>query len=233
MDIYEGDTGKFLGRIRQIGHTYTVLGDMNEHQVAIGETTFSGRTELQDPTGVIDYGSLMLLGLQRGRTARQAIEVMGALVAEYGYYSTGETFSVSDPNEVWIMEIIGKGPGNTGAVWVARRIPDGYVSAHANQSRIRQFPLNDPKNCLYAQGRDLLRAREGVVQGPGRGLQLRRHLRPGHLRRAALLRGAGLVHVPPGGPLPQAFPSTTPRGWMGRGPCRSGSSRTASSPSTT
>ena len=165
QDIYEGDTGKFLGRIRQIPHTYTVLGDMNEHQVAIGETTFTGRTELQDPTAVIDYGSLMLLGLQRGRTARQAIEVMGALVAEYGYYSTGETFSVSDPSEVWIMEIIGKGPGNTGAVWVARRIPDGYVSAHANQSRIRQFPLNDPKNCLYAKDVISFARKKGWFQG--------------------------------------------------------------------
>jgi len=164
-DIYELDTGKFLGRIKQIEHSYTVLGDMNEHQVAIGETTFTGRTELQDPTGVIDYGSLMLLGLQRGRTARQAIEVMGALVAEYGYYSTGETFSVSDPNEVWIMEIIGKGPGNTGAAWVARRIPDGYVSAHANQSRIRQFPLNDPKNCLYAKDVITFARKKGWFQG--------------------------------------------------------------------
>ena len=151
VEIYDGDSGKFLGKIRQAPHTFGVVGEMNEHQVAVGETTFTGREELQDPTGIIDYTSLMLLGLQRGRTAREAIQVMGALVAEYGYASTGETFSVSDPSEVWIMEIIGKGPGNTGAVWVARRIPDGYISAHANQSRIRQFPLNDPQNCLYAK----------------------------------------------------------------------------------
>ncbi len=150
LDIYEWDSGKFLGRIKQAPHTYAVIGDMNEHQVAVGETTFTGRPELQDPTGVIDYGSLMLLGLQRGRTARQAIETMGALVAEYGYASTGESISVSDPTEVWIFEIIGKGPGNKGALWVARRIPDGYVSGHANQSRIRQFPLKDPQSTLYA-----------------------------------------------------------------------------------
>lgn len=149
-EIYDGDSGKFLGRIKEVPHTYAVVGLMNEHQVAMGETTYGGRAELQDPTGVIDYNTLMLLGLQRGRTAREAIQIMSALVAEYGYYSSGESISVSDPREAWIFEIIGKGPGVTGALWVARRIPDGYVSAHANQARIRQFPLNDPQNCLYA-----------------------------------------------------------------------------------
>ncbi len=149
-DIYDGDSGKFLGRIKEVPHTYAVVGLMNEHQVAMGETTFGGRAELRDPTGVIDYNSLMLLGLQRAKTAREAIQIMGALVAEYGYYSEGESISVSDPREAWIFEIIGKGPGVTGALWVARRIPDGYVSAHANQARIRQFPLKDPPNCLYA-----------------------------------------------------------------------------------
>jgi dipeptidase len=151
VDVHDAETGKLLGKIKQAAHTYAVVGDMNEHQVAIGETTFGGRGELQDPTAAIDYGSLMLLGIQRGRTAREAIEAMGALVAEYGYASEGETFSVSDSNEVWIMEIIGKGPGRTGALWVARRVPDGYVTAHANQSRIRQFPLDDPQNCLYTK----------------------------------------------------------------------------------
>ena len=150
VDVYEWDSGKRLGQIKQAERTYAVVGLMNEHQVAMGETTFGGRPDLRDPTGVIDYGTLMLLGLQRGRTAREAIRVMGALVAEYGYNSEGESLSVSDPKEAWIMEIVGKGPGGKGAAWVARRIPDGYVSAHANQSRIRRFPLNDPENCLYS-----------------------------------------------------------------------------------
>ncbi len=149
--IYEWDTGKFLGEIKQVSHTYSVVGLMNEHQLAIGETTYGGHPELVDTTGIIDYGSLMFLALQRARTAREAIQVMGDLMAEYGYYSLGESFSIADKNEVWIMDLIGKGPGNTGAVWVARRIPDGYVSAHANQARITTFPLDDPENCIYAE----------------------------------------------------------------------------------
>ncbi len=149
--IYEWDTGKFLGEIKQVSHTYSVVGLMNEHQLAIGETTYGGHPELVDSTGIIDYGSLMFLALQRAKTAREAIQVMGDLMAEYGYYSLGESFSIADKNEVWIMDLIGKGPGNTGAVWVARRIPDGYVSAHANQARITTFPLDDPENCIYAE----------------------------------------------------------------------------------
>ena len=148
--IYEWDTGYKLGTIAQVLHTYAVVGNMNEHQVAIGETTYTGRTELQDTMGLIDYGSLMYIALQRAKTAREAINVMTELVAEYGYYSTGESFSISDPNEVWIMEMIGKGVGNKGAVWVAQRIPDGYISGHANQARITVFPRKDPENCLYA-----------------------------------------------------------------------------------
>jgi len=152
LDIYEWDTGKYLGQIRQVPKTYAVVGNMNEHQVAIGETTYGGRHELRDDsTAILDYGSLMYIALQRSKTAREAIKVMTDLVAEYGYYSEGESFSISDPNEVWIMEMIGKGSGNKGALWVARKIPDGYICAHANQARIRQFPLNDPENCLYAQ----------------------------------------------------------------------------------
>ena len=150
LNIYEWDTGKLLGKILQAEHTYQVVGNMNEHQVAIGETTFTGRSELEDTLGIIDYGSLMYIALQRAITAREAIKTMTDLVAEYGYYSTGESFSVSDANEVWIMELIGKGVGNKGAVWVAQRIPDGYISGHANQSRITTFPKNDPDNCLYA-----------------------------------------------------------------------------------
>jgi dipeptidase len=150
LDVYEWDTGKFLGQIDQIPVTYSVAGNMNEHQVSIGETTWGGRSELHDPDAIMDYGSLMYIALQRAKTAREAIQVMTDLVAEYGYYSSGESFSIADPNEVWIMEMIGKGPGNKGAVWVARKVPDGYICAHANAARIRQFPLKDKKNTLYA-----------------------------------------------------------------------------------
>ena len=150
LDIYEWDTGKYLGKIKQVEHTYSVIGLMNEHQVTIGETTWGGRSELRDSTAIVDYGSLMFLALQRSKTAREAIEVMTSLVAEYGYASSGESFSIADANEVWFMDLIGKTAANPGAVWVARRVPDGYISGHANQARIRQFPLKDKKNTLYA-----------------------------------------------------------------------------------
>jgi dipeptidase len=150
-DVIEWDTGKFLGRIPQAPRTYRVVGNMNERQVAIGETTFGGRDSLRDSAGTLDYGSLIYIALERAGSAREAIRVMTDLVAEHGYASSGESFSVSDPNEAWILEMIGKGEGVKGAVWVARRIPDGYISGHANQPRIRQFPLNDPANCLYAR----------------------------------------------------------------------------------
>ncbi len=150
-DVYEWDSGKFLGRIRQVRHTYNVVGNMNENQVSIGETTFGGREELfHQPDATIDYGSLMYVALERAHTAREAIKIMTDLVAEYGYYSEGESFSVADANEAWILEMIGKGKNEKGAVWVARRVPDGYVCAHANQARIQTFPLNDPENCLYS-----------------------------------------------------------------------------------
>ena len=142
VDIYEWDTGKYLGKIKQALHTYSVIGNMNEFQVSVGETTYGGRNELRDTTGIIDYGSLMWLALERSKTAREAIKVITELMDEYGYYSSGESFSISDPNEVWIMELIGKGAGNTGALWVARLIPDGYISAHANQARITTFPYS-------------------------------------------------------------------------------------------
>ena len=151
-DIYEWDTGKFLGRIPQIAHTNSVVGNMNEFQVAIGETTFGGREVLFKQSGAImDYGSLIYVALQRAKTAREAIEVMTDLVEKYGYASEGESFSISDPNEVWILEMIGKGEGEKGAVWVAQRIPDGYISGHANQARITTFPMNDSNNCLFAK----------------------------------------------------------------------------------
>lgn len=140
----------YLGEIPQVEKTYNVIGNINEHQVAIGETTFTGRKELKDTTAILDYGSLIYIALQRAKTAREAIDVMTSLVKEYGYYSTGESFSIADPNEAWIMEMIGKGPGRKGAVWVAVRIPDDCIAAHANQSRIHQFDRNDKENCLYA-----------------------------------------------------------------------------------
>ena len=151
-DIYEWDTGKFLGQIPQPAHTFSVIGNMNEFQLAIGETTYGGRSELSSQAGAImDYGNLIYVTLQRAKTAREAIEVMANLVEEYGYYSSGESFSISDPEEVWILELIGKGEGEKGAVWVAMRIPDGYISGHANQARITTFPLNDSKNCMYSK----------------------------------------------------------------------------------
>ncbi len=151
-DIYEWDTGKFLGRIPQVAHTYSVVGNMNEFQVAIGETTFGGREELGKQSGAImDYGSLIYVALQRAKTAREAIDVMTSLVEKYGYASSGESFSISDANEVWILEMIGKGEGEKGAVWVAQRIPDGYISGHANQARITTFPMNDQVNCMFAK----------------------------------------------------------------------------------
>ena len=150
--IYEWDTGKFLGEIPQPAHTYSVIGNMNEFQLSIGETTFGGRTELHhQPDAIMDYGSLIYVALQRAKTAREAIKVMTDLVAEFGYYSEGESFSIADPNEAWILELIGKGEGEKGAVWVAVRIPDGYISGHANQARITTFPMNDKDKCVYAE----------------------------------------------------------------------------------
>ena len=150
LKVYEWDTGKYMGEIPQVLKTYNVIGNMNEHQLTIAETTFGGREELVDTTGIMDYGSLIYITLQRSKNAREAIKVMTDLVREHGFASSGESFSIADPNEIWIMEMIGKGSGNKGAVWVAIRIPDDCVSAHANQARIQQFPLNDPENCIYA-----------------------------------------------------------------------------------
>ncbi|OAV71273.1 Dipeptidase A [Bacteroidales bacterium Barb4] len=149
LDVNEWDTGKPLGQIPQAEQTYSVVGNMNEYQVAITESTWGGRSELSDSTGIMDYGSLIYIALQRSRTAREAIAVMTALVREHGYYSSGETFSIADKNEAWVMEMIGKGAGRKGAVWVAIRIPDDCISAHANQSRIQQILFDDTSNCLY------------------------------------------------------------------------------------
>ena len=143
-------SGKVRGKIPQIPHTYAVVGLMNDQQLAISETTFDGRLELENPEGLFHYWDLMQLALQRAKTAREAIQVITGLVAEYGYRSTGESISIADTQEAWILEIIGPGPGGKGANWVAVRIPDGYVSCHANKARIGEFPLDDPENCLYS-----------------------------------------------------------------------------------
>ena len=150
LEIREWDSNKPLGKIPQVEETYNVVGNMNEHQVAITESTFGGRPELEDSTGIMDYGSLIYVALQRAKSAREAIHIMTSLVKEHGYYSSGESFSIADKNEAWIMEMIGKGVGNKGAVWVAIRIPDDCISAHANQSRIQQIPFDDKENCIYS-----------------------------------------------------------------------------------
>ena len=167
LKVYEWDTGKFLGEIPQVAETYRVVGNMNEFQLAIGETTYGGRSELVDTTGLVDYGSLIYITLQRAKNAREAIKIMAELVETYGYYSSGESFSIADPNEVWIMELIGKGTdlkterrtkkvynANKGAVWVAKLIPDGYVSAHANHARITTFPKEDGKTSISSKNLD-------------------------------------------------------------------------------
>ncbi len=148
--INEWDTGKHLGEIPQISRTYQRVGNMNEHQLIIAETTYGGRSELYDPQGIMDYGSLIYVALERAKTAREAIAVIVDLANTYGYASSGESFSLADTEEVWVMDLIGKGEGNKGIVWVARRVPDGYICAHANQARISTFPLNDHENCMYA-----------------------------------------------------------------------------------
>lgn len=161
MKVYEWDTNRYMGQIPQAERTYQVVGNMNEHQLLIGETTYGGLEHLVDTTAIVDYGTLIYTTLQRARTAREAIEVMATLVRDYGYASEGESFSIADPKEVWILEMIGRGVElkynkktkrqenvNKGALWVARRIPDGYVSGHANQARIQTFPLADGKTSI-------------------------------------------------------------------------------------
>lgn len=138
-------------KIKQVPHTYAVVGLINEHQVAIGETTTSGRKELQNPEGLLHYDMLMQLMLQRAKTAKEGVKIIVDLVEEYGYNSTMEAFSISDPKEAWILEMIGRGPGEKGAIWVALRVPDGYVSCHANLSRIGEIPFKDKKNCKYSK----------------------------------------------------------------------------------
>ena len=150
LAIREWDTNKPLGSIAQVARTYQTAGNMNQYQLIIAETTWGGRPELEDPEGIMDYGSLIYTTLQRAKTAREAIDVIVDLANTYGYASSGETFSIADTKEAWIMDLVGKGPGDKGIVWVARRIPDGYISAHANQARITRIPFEDKENCLYA-----------------------------------------------------------------------------------
>lgn len=150
-DVYDWDSGAYLGQIEEVAHTYNVVGNINEYGVIIGETTFGGLSVLQSQTGAkIDYGSLIWITLQRSKTAREAIQTISDLMSAYGYASEGESFSIADQNEAWIMEIIGKGNYEKGAVWVARKVPEGYICAHANQARITTFPLNNPEDTLYA-----------------------------------------------------------------------------------
>lgn len=164
LSVFDWDSGRYLGQIPQVGHTYQVTGNINEHQLIIGETTFGGREGLENPDGILDYGSLIYITLQRARTAREAIATLGDLMARYGYVSEGETFSIADTEECWMMEIVGKG-AEKGAVWVAVRIPDGEIAAHANCSRIHHFPLNDPENCIYAPDVITFARKMGFFQG--------------------------------------------------------------------
>ncbi len=161
--VIEWDTRRPLGEIPEVAHTYATMGNMNEHGLTIAESTWGGREELTG-SGLIDYGSLIFITLQRARTAREAIDVMTGLVRDYGYASSGESFSIADANEVWIMELIGKGNTDKGAVWVARRVPDGCISGHANHSRIHTFPLNDPETIYSPDVIDFARS-QGYYEG--------------------------------------------------------------------
>ena len=179
-EIREWDTGKHLGNIPEVAHTYAVVGNINEHQVTVAESTFGGRHELADTTkdAIIDYGSLIYLALQRSRTASEAIKVMTDLVAKYGYCSEGESFSIGDPNELWVMEMIGKGGKEKGAVWVAIRIPDDCISAHANQSRIYRIPLKDKQNCMYSKDVISFARKMGYFSGKDEDFEFSRSYSP-------------------------------------------------------
>ena len=163
--IYDWDSNKYHGEIPEAAETYNVIGNINEWQVTIGETTYGGREEMVDSTGIMDYGSLIYVALQRSKTAREAIKVMTTLANTYGYNSGGETFTICDPNEAWIMEMMGKGAGSKGAVWVALRIPDDAICAHANQSRIGKFNMKDKKNVMYAKDVVSFARSKGWFQG--------------------------------------------------------------------
>eukprot|EP00823_Brevimastigomonas_motovehiculus_P007989 TRINITY_DN716_c0_g1_i1.p1 TRINITY_DN716_c0_g1~~TRINITY_DN716_c0_g1_i1.p1 ORF type:complete len:556 (+),score=127.12 TRINITY_DN716_c0_g1_i1:23-1690(+) len=165
-EIYDWGNGEYRGSIPEVAHTYSVIGNMNEHAVAIGETTFGGVSILSHQTGaILDYGSLIYLTLQRAKTAREAIQIFDSLANTYGYASSGESLSIADQNEVWIFEVIGRGEGERGLVYVAQRVPEGMVCAHANQARIRTFPRNDSANCLYSPDIVSFARRKGLYNG--------------------------------------------------------------------
>ena len=174
LPIYEWGKNRYLGEIPQARSTYSVIGNMNEHQLIIGESTWGGLEDHVDPEGKVDYGSLIYIALQRCRTAREAIKLMVGLANEYGYASTGESFSLADKDEVWFLEMISKAPAydedsvnvNKGVVWVARRIPDGCISAHANAARITTFPTDDSLNCMYAPDIFDYVRKQGLYEGP-------------------------------------------------------------------
>lgn len=161
--VRDWDSNRLLGEIPEVPHTYATVGNMNEHGLTIAESTWGGRDELAG-SGLIDYGSLIYITLERARTAREAIDVMTSLVRDYGYSSSGESFSIADPEEVWIMELIGKGKSDPGAVWVARRVPDGHISGHANHARIHTFPLDDPET-LYSPDVISFAREQGLYSG--------------------------------------------------------------------
>ena len=163
-EVKDWDTGKPLCSIPQVSHTYNVVGNMNEHQLTIGETTWGGRPELEIGEG-IDYGSLIYIALERCKTAREAIKCMTDLVAEYGYASSGETFSIADPNEVWLMELIGKGKVERGAVWVATRVPDDCIAAHANQARFTTINFKDKENWMWSKDVVSFARKQGYFEG--------------------------------------------------------------------
>lgn len=177
-EIREWDTNKPLGFIPEVAQTYNVVGNMNEHQVAITESTWGGRKELHDPKGIMDYGSLIYVALQRSKTAKEAIKVMTDLVRDYGYHSSGESFTIADKDEVWVMEMIGKGPKKKGAVWVAIRIPDNAISAHANQARIHEIPFSDKENCMYEKDVVNLAREMGYFKGKDKDFDFQKAYNP-------------------------------------------------------
>ncbi len=173
IDIREWDSNRPLGQIAQVPRTYKTVGNMNQHQLIIAETTWGGRPGLADENGIMDYGSLIYITLQRAKTAREAIETIVTLANEYGYPSSGESFSIADTKEAWVMDLVGKGTGNKGIVWVARRIPDGYICAHANQARITTFPQDDPENCLFSEDVISFAREKGWYEGEDKDFNFR------------------------------------------------------------
>ena len=195
-EVREWDTNKFLGYIPEVSHTYSVIGNMNEHQVTIVESTWGGKPELVDTTGIIDYGSLIYIALQRSKTAREAIKVMTGLVEEYGYYSSGESFSIADPEEVWIMDMIGKGGHEKGAVWAAIRIPDDCIAGHANFPRIRTIPFDDKENVCIRPMLSLLHAKWDTTREMTRILILQKPTLPSTSAHCVVAKLAyGLISI--------------------------------------